>query len=37
MQHGEYKDANDFLQAGKGADFKNLMVEASQAYTREYT
>ena len=24
MQHGEYKDANDFLQAGKGADFKNL-------------
>jgi twinkle protein len=24
MQHGEYKDANDFLQAGKGVDFKNL-------------
>jgi twinkle protein len=24
MQHGEYKDANDFLQAGKGTDFKNL-------------
>lgn len=24
MQHGEYKDANDFLQEGKGADFKNL-------------
>tara|TARA_B110000902_G_scaffold219328_1_gene253658 strand:+ start:6508 stop:7995 length:1488 start_codon:yes stop_codon:yes gene_type:complete len=24
MQHGEYKDANDFLQAGKQADFKNL-------------
>jgi len=22
--HGEYKDANDFLQAGKGKEFKNL-------------
>ena len=24
VQHGEFKDANDFLQAGKGVDFKNL-------------
>jgi twinkle protein len=24
IQHGEYKDANDFLVAGKGADFKSL-------------
>ena len=24
VQHGEYKDANDFLQAGKGREFKNL-------------
>lgn len=24
MQHGEYKDANDFLKAGKAGDFKNL-------------
>jgi twinkle protein len=24
VQHGDFKDANDFLQAGKGADFKNL-------------
>lgn len=23
VQHGEYKDANDFLQAGKAGDFKN--------------
>ena len=24
VQHGEHKDANDFLQAGKGREFKNL-------------
>ena len=24
MQHGEFKDANDFLKAGKSAEFKNL-------------
>ena len=24
VQHGEFKDANDFLKAGKGVDFKNL-------------
>ena len=24
VQHGDFKDANDFLKAGKGVDFKNL-------------
>jgi len=34
VPHGHYKDANDFLQAGKGADFKSAWWNANK-YTPE--
>jgi twinkle protein len=34
VPHGQYKDANDFLQAGKGADFKSAWWNAKK-YTPE--
>jgi KaiC/GvpD/RAD55 family RecA-like ATPase len=30
MDHGQFKDANDFLQAGKGKDFKNAWWSAKK-------